>query len=126
MPITYTIDPGRRWLNAVATGWLSYAEIAHHLAMERDDGGLPLAELGDATQAIVDLSQPEVRRVVELLRDLGEHNALGPTAVVVGNEVSYGVLRMLGMLVEDVCAVRPFRDRAKAEEWLIEQPRLDG
>ena len=126
MPITYTIDPARRWLITVASGWLSYAETAHHLELERDDGGLPLAELADATQALVNFSQPEVRKIVELLRQLGQHNALGPTAVVVANDVSYGVVRMIGILVEDVCAVLPFRARAKAEEWLIEQPPLDG
>jgi hypothetical protein len=125
MPITYTIDPGRRWLITVATGPLTYAEAAHHLEMERDDGGLPLSEFTDATRALVNFSQPEVRQIVELLRHLGQHNALGPTAVVVANDVSYGVVRMIGILVEDVCAVRPFRDRAKAEEWLIEQPPLD-
>src|SRR5882672_1024926 len=113
MPITFTINPTRRWLITVATGRLTYAEIAHHLEMERDDGGLPLSELGDATQAVVDLSPHEVRQTVALLRQLGEHNALGPTAVVVANEVSYGIVRMIGILVEDVCDIRPFRDRAR-------------
>jgi hypothetical protein len=30
----------------------------------------------------------------------------------------YGVIRMLQMLVEDVCIVQPFRDIEEAERWL--------
>jgi hypothetical protein len=125
MPITYTLDRVRRRLFAVARGSITYSEIVAHLEKERDDNGLPFAEIIEATQAYVALSAAEVRRVVDLLRDLGRHNALGPTAVITGNDFSYGIMRMLGILVEDVCAVRPFRDRGEAEEWLdaIPMPR---
>ncbi|HEY6147960.1 MAG TPA: hypothetical protein VIZ69_09690 [Thermoanaerobaculia bacterium] len=57
--------------------------------------------------------------------ELGRVHALGPTAVIVCNDVSYGILRMLETLVEDVCDVRPFRDRADGEAWLqsVRDPR---
>ena len=119
MPIAYSVERERRWLFAVAEGEAGFSEIATHLRKERDDGGLPFPELIDATRATVALSGAEVRRVVDLLRDLARHGALGPTAVVVGDDVSYGVMRMLEILVEDVCAVRPFRGRLEAEEWLL-------
>jgi hypothetical protein len=47
--------------------------------------------------------------------------ALGPTRqapAIAISHVSYGTMRMLEVLVEDVCAVRPFRRRGEAEEWL--------
>ena len=69
------------------------------------------------------LSREEVEGAVERLRELGRVNALGPTAVVVGNDVSYGILRMLETLVEDFCDVRPFRNRAEAEGWLETMPQ---
>lgn len=119
MPIAYSVDRERRWLFAVADGEVGFPEIATHLRKERDDGGLPFPELIDATRATVALSGAEVRRVVDLLRDLGHQSALGPTAVVVGGDVSYGVMRMLEILVEDVCIVRPFLSRLEAEEWLL-------
>ena len=118
MPITYSIDRARQRLLAVATGAVSCAEILEHLEKERFDGGLPLPELGDATRATVALSPAEVRDVVSRLRELGYQNALGPCAVVVGDDLSYGVLRMLEVLVEDVCDVRPFRSGNEAEKWL--------
>lgn len=118
MPIAFSVDHERRRLYAVAVGEAGFSEIAAHLREERDDGGLPLPELIDATEAAVALSGAEVRQMVDVLRGLGLHSALGPTAVVVGDDVSYGVMRMLEILVEDVCTVRPFRSRLEAEEWL--------
>ena len=125
MPITYDMDQARRRLAAVATGSVTYPDVLAHLEMERLDDGLPVHELIQATNATAVLSTAEVRGVVDRLRELGRVNALGPTAVVVGNDVSYGILRMLETLVEDVCDVRPFRHRADAEAWLetIPQPR---
>lgn len=118
MSIAYSVDRVHRRVSAVAEGSVTHPEIVAHLRKERDDDGLRFTEFIDATQATVSLSASEVREIVELLRDLGRRNALGPTAVVVVNDVSYGTLRMLEVLVEDVCVVRPFRDRDEAEEWL--------
>jgi hypothetical protein len=118
MPITYSIDSARRRLFAVAEGSVTYGEIMAHLGKERDDEGLPLPELIEAREATVVLTAAEVRQVVERLRALGGESALGPTAVVTDDDVSYGIMRMLEVLVEDVCDIRPFRDRDEAEEWL--------
>ena len=125
MPITYLIDRARRRLIAVAESSVTYSEIVAHLEKERNDNGLPLPELIEATLATTVLSTVEVRQIVDRLRELGNRNALGPTAVVVGNELSYGLVRMLEILVEDVCDIRPFRNRGEAEEWLdaIPMPR---
>jgi hypothetical protein len=125
MPIAYSIDHARRRLFTVAKGSVTYPEVVAHLEKERDDNFLSLIEFIDATHATAAFSAAEVRQVVNLLRDLGHHNALGPTAVITGNDISYGMMRMLEMLVEDVCDVRPFRDRDAAEKWLnaIPMPR---
>jgi len=118
LPITYSIDRAQQRLFAVAVGVVTYSEIVAHLEKERDDSGLPFPELIEATGAKVALDAAEVRQVVERLRDLGYHNALGPTAVVTVDDFSYGIMRMLETLVEDFCDVRPFRSRSDAEEWL--------
>lgn len=123
MPITYAIDRTRRRLTAVATGVVTYPEVLAHLEMERLEEGLPLHEVIDGTRATAALSAADVRAIVERLRRLGRLHALGPTAVVVGDDVSYGTLRMLQILVEDVCDICPFRDRAEAEAWLETIPR---
>jgi len=122
MPISYSIDSERGRVFATAQGPITYSEIVAHLEKERKDRGLPYSELIDAVEATADFSASEVRKVVERLRELGRRNALGPTAVVAVDDVAYGLLRMLEFLVEDVCDIRPFRDRAKAEVWLDAMP----
>jgi hypothetical protein len=120
--ITFSIDPTRRRLDAVAEGTVTLPEILEHVEKERVEQGLPLPELIDATRATGSLTPAEVRQLVDRLRELGEDNVLGPTAVVVGNDLAYGILRMLEILVEDACAIRPFRNRRDAEDWLEAMP----
>jgi len=118
MGITYRIDRERNELRAIAEGTVTLADVRAHLLKEWNDLALPYRELIDARRAEIDLSPGEVRSITELLRDYSRSNRLGPTAVVVSAEVAYGMMRMLQMLVEDVCIVHPFRDLAEAEHWL--------
>ena len=125
MPITYSIDRARRRLSTVAVDSVTCSEVMAHLDKERVDNGLPLTELVVATRAKVAFSPVDVRHIIERLRVLGRHHALGPTAIVTDDDLSYGMMRMLEMLVEDVCDVRPFRNVGEAEAWLntISMPR---
>jgi len=118
MPFTHTIDHERRTMSATASGSVTLADIQEHLAEEQRDGGLPYSELIDARSAIVAFSPADARAVVRMLRELGASHSLGPTAVLVSTDYAYGMLRMLDMLVEDVCAIRPFRSLSDAERWL--------
>jgi hypothetical protein len=76
----------------------------------------------DATQATVQFSSEDVRTIFETLKQLSRKGALGPTAVIVGNEFTYGMLRMLEILLEmgSMSPLRPFRigEEADAEHWL--------
>lgn len=94
------------------------AESRAHLQRERRDLALTHRELIDARRAMVGLSATEVREVVELLRSLSRSYRLGRTAVVVSSDVAYGIVRMLQVLVEDICDVHPFLDLGAAEQWL--------
>jgi hypothetical protein len=102
----------------MAEGTISAEDVRQHLFREQRDSALRYSELIDARHAVIDFSPAEVREMVELLRSLSLGDRLGPTAVVVSSAVGYGVMRMLEILVEDVCVVRPFRDLAQAEVWL--------
>ena len=81
-------------------------DIREHLLRERDERGLAYHELIDASGATAVFSSSDVRETVEILRKLGREGALGPTAVVVSNDVTYGMFRMLQMLLDDVCDLR--------------------
>ncbi|HTY06861.1 MAG TPA: hypothetical protein VMC86_10110 [Gemmatimonadales bacterium] len=114
------VDQERGWLMATAEGSITLEDVRVHLSHEARAASLPYPELIDARAARPDLSPDDVRAIVVLLRELARDSRLGPTAVIVETDVGYGMLRMLEMLVEDVCAIRPFRRREPAEEWLSE------
>ena len=123
MSITHSVDHGRRELVATATGPVSYEEVRTHLLVERREGGLSYPELIDARSATPTWSTAEARELVALLKAFGRESALGPTGVVVSSELAYGMLRMLEIMVEDVCIIRPFRDYAAAKQWFQDLPR---
>jgi hypothetical protein len=118
MPITHTIDHERRTMSTIASGRVTLADILQHLTEERRAAGLSCAELIDGRTGSVAFSPADVRTVVDVLRDLGAKHSLGPTAVLVSTDYAFGMLRMLEMLVDDVCRIRPFRDPSDAERWL--------
>ena len=75
-------------------------------------------ELIDGRAATPTWSSAQAREIVELLTTFGRKSALGPTAVVVADDLAFGMLRMLEILLEDVCIVKPFYDYDTAEQWL--------
>jgi hypothetical protein len=123
MTITHSVDHDRRELVAIAIGAIGYEEVRTHLLVERREGGLSYAELIDARSATPTWSTAEARTIVTMLTAFGRESVLGPTAVVVSTELAYGMLRMLEIMLEDVCIVRPFLDYAAAEQWLRDLPR---
>jgi hypothetical protein len=116
--ITLNVDHERKQVDAVAIGPISYADVEDHLLAERHFGGLPYKEFIDARAAGVLFNTAEIRRIVALLRRLGQESKLGPTAVLVSTDVAFGLMRMLEILVEDVANVEPFRDEQEARGWL--------
>jgi hypothetical protein len=120
MPITLRVDHERREVETVATGPITYAEIEQHLLEERNFGGLPYKEFVDARDAsLVFAGYPaQIRQSIALIRNLGQQSTLGPSAVLVSDDFSFGVVTFLEMLVEDVAEIMPFRDESEARAWL--------
>jgi hypothetical protein len=91
-----------------------------HVERACQEGTLDFAELLDATRATAAVNTTDLRRLVRHLRELARQGPVGPTAVVVGDDLTFGIVRMLGTLSQDFFAVRPFCSRAEAEAWLDE------
>lgn len=124
MPFSFSINHAQKTIETEAVGAITYDEIVDHLRQERDAAGIPYKEFIDATRAAVAFDAYDARRLVGLVRDLAREGAFGPTAVLVAGDVAFGMLRMLEILLEDVCDVRPFRagERSLAESWLRGTP----
>jgi hypothetical protein len=43
---------------------------------------------------------------------------VGAAAIIVNSELAFGMMRILEMMVEDVCSIRPFRRPDEAEASL--------
>lgn len=122
MPMSFAVDPVRGWLVTTATGEITYDDIRAHVLQERASKHLGMRELIDATGATPAFSPAQVRDIVSLLRGLGKNERLGPTAIVVGSDYAFGMMRMLEILLGDSAALRPFRKRDEAEAWLTLAP----
>jgi|SRR4051812_31992012 hypothetical protein len=123
MPITATYDHPHRRVIARAEGRVTIEEIRDHLEEERQEPGLAYSEVIEARRAVPDFTPADVRVLVALLRWLGERTQLGPTAVLVENDFQFGMVRMVEILVEDVCEIKPFYDDVDAERWLDQSDR---
>jgi hypothetical protein len=125
MPITLSVDHAAREVKAVATGPVTFEDIRDHLIRERDQGGLPYGEIIDASTAEPVCSTSDARATVDLLKTLGSQGVLGPTAVIVPDDVSYGLIRMVEILLEGYAKIRAFHTRevAEAREWLEGETR---
>lgn len=115
---SHTVNTELNEVTTIAEGTITLDEVRAHLHREKSDSALPYRELIDARNAVARLSCSELQQLVELLRSLARSRRLGPTAVVVSTDVAYGIVKMLQILVEDVCVVQPFRDLAAATLWL--------
>jgi hypothetical protein len=125
MGFTTRFDHDRREIYTTAEGSITLEDIRQHLLKGQAEGALSYPEVYDARNAEPHFSSAEVRMVVETMRALSKESKLGPGAVIVGSDLAFGMMRMLGMLVEDVCQVRPFRTPAEAD-WWIDNVRTQG
>jgi hypothetical protein len=126
MPVRQDVDPERRETRTTADGEITMDDIRKHLTREHRDKGLAYPELIEASRATVAFSPSDVRATVEILRAYGREGILGPTAIVVGNDLAYGMIRMLAILLEGVCELQPFRTRQEAEQWLSDASASSG
>ena len=122
MPILSSVDHRKQQIDSVAVGPITFADVRAHIFREKQWEGLPYREFIEGRGAGVQLSPGEIRQIVDLLRSLKDGSKLGPTAIVVSTDYAFGLMRMLEMLVDDVCEIRAFRDEQVAREWLASRP----
>ena len=123
MPFTTEIDHARREIRTRVHGRVTIEDFRRHLDHARSEGALSYPEIYDAREAEPHFTPSDIRRAVDLLRDLRKESELGPGAIVVNSDLAYGMLRMLEILAEDFLNARPFRSEAEAHQWLDEVKR---
>jgi hypothetical protein len=120
MPISSTPVEGRQRLNTVIDGPLSLDDVRAHVQGLVDAGGFPCADLVDVRRmAGPKLTTAAVWSIVEQLQVLRhDGTTFGPRAMIVADDVTYGIARMFGRLIARRMQVGVFRDPDEAERWL--------
>src|SRR5262245_6805075 len=95
MSFSYQVDREQRRMKTQVEGLVQYSDITEHMEAEVRQGSHPFAELIDARRATAALTSAEVRQCVHLLDKLATQSTLGPTAILVSDDLSYGMVRML-------------------------------
>ncbi|HET7535685.1 MAG TPA: hypothetical protein VFJ90_04475 [Candidatus Didemnitutus sp.] len=117
MPTDYVIDVPRRVIFSTTTGNSSLQEIKeHHTRLMQDPSFAP------SFNQLLDLRQLEGHNATTAdLMALAERNVFGAgsrRAIVVSQDVHYGLARMFEMMRQGEEEIMVFRDIAEARQWL--------
>lgn len=118
MPAEYRIDPNERMIWTRAWGTIEDRDLTGHRAQLAAD-----ARFDRAYAQLLDFSEvTEIRITTGAIRALAGPDPFLPTAwraVVVPNDVAYGMARMFALMGGmDESRFKVFRDRAEALQWL--------
>jgi hypothetical protein len=122
MPISYVIDQKQRLLHTTVAGLIKVEEIVAHLNSQRRGKTVGHRELVDIRGVVPPyMTSSEIWQAAQAVLAITLEERAGPRAVLVTNEVVYGMTRMFATLVEDTFPIRVFRDQTAAEHWLLEE-----
>ena len=121
MPITYTIDKQRRFIQRVLSETVTTDEILANITeiLDHPDYQPGMKSLTDL-QALQHHATPQdVRQIAHFILGHGEQVQGGRAAVVVAEDVGFGMARMLELLTEDSpLTIGVFKNRKEAYDWL--------
>lgn len=132
MPIRIWVEKDRRLVRAVVMGSITVGEIVEAIdASIRDPDFEPGFDiLSDHTAIGEPLTPSQAQQTAAHLMKFSPSMAGARWAVVVGTPASYGMMRMLAVLLERIpMTLRAFTSLADAEAWLArtsERPRGGG
>lgn len=118
MPIEYSYDAEERLIRTVASGDVTPADVAAALHQVSTEPWFPAPSLADVREATASFTGEQVRTVAANFRRFDPQFRNSPIAVIVSSDLSYGFVRMLGLLLDDVATIVPFRDVESAMAWL--------
>ena len=126
MPVTFEIDQAHHTVRTMASGLVTYDELAQHLAEEARDDALGFAEVFDARGATTDITTSQVRLLVARTDALLRQGHLGALAIVTDSNFTFGMARMYQILSEPLpVQIGVFRTLDEATAWLSAAAALD-
>jgi hypothetical protein len=124
MPITSVLDQTRKHVVTTVTGAISVNDILAHFQDARSRQTLPYTEFIDVRRVTSPwLSSADLWQAASVVRSFKNDDYLGPRAVLVGNELTFGLTRMFANLLGDYFPIQIFRDADQAQAWLAQASR---
>jgi len=115
---TFSVDHIEQKISTMAVGRITYQEIIDSLLDRENKHILTYSELFDARYASADISSSQIEKLEFLMRGLGYIYRLGRSAIIVNDDLTYGMFQTLVILLHDVVEIKVFRDKARANAWL--------
>ncbi len=124
MAISYVLDRARGRMHTKVEGQVTVIDILGHLDAVRRDEALPYVELIDARNVGQSLlSATDIWRAAKLVLNTKVNASYGPRAVILRDDVTFGLTRIFTNIVSGRIPIEAFRDEAKAQEWLARWSR---
>ena len=119
MAISYVLDRARGRIRTKVEGQVTVIDIVGHLDAVRRDEAVPYVELIDARNVSQSyLTATDIWRAAKLVLNTKVNTSYGPRAVILRDDVTFGLTRIFTNIVSGQIPIEAFRDEAKAEEWL--------
>jgi hypothetical protein len=119
MAISYVVDRARGQMRTKVEGQVTVIDIVGHLDAVRREEAVPYVELIDARNVGQShLTATDIWRAAKLVLNIKIDTAFGPRAVILRDDVTFGLARIFTNIVSGQIPIEAFRDEDKAKEWL--------
>jgi hypothetical protein len=115
---TYDADPDSQLLRTTANGHLTVKDLKEHALQRFRQGFERYAQILDVREAFLDYSSEEALQLAHFLLELSEGTPPSPTVVVVADDYSFGMARMVSALNGVNYPLHVVRDMEEAERWI--------
>lgn len=122
MALHWTVSHRHRLVLAIARNGIAFDDVDRYLTALVVERALPYRKLFDLSFAPEAMALEDIGRLAERARHFAGDYALGPVAIVTGNDETW---RAALRYAEQATARRPltvFRDIREARQWLDGQP----
>jgi hypothetical protein len=119
MAISYVLDRARGRMHTKVEGQVTVIDIVGHLDALRREEAVPYVELIDARNVGQSfLTATDIWRAAKLILNTRVNASYGPRAVILRDDVTFGLTRIFTNIVSGQIPIEAFRDEVKAQEWL--------
>jgi hypothetical protein len=119
VPASVVAHHDKQRLVIIRTGPFTANDLLESIVHIRDSGAWAYSALVDARKATTDLSPEDASGLIAAIQKLGDPGTRGPVAVVAGDDLTFGMVRVLSAYAEGIgMRVAVFRTMDAALAWL--------